>query len=253
MKELKITNTVILIFAICMTSCGQKGIENYNEGFSQMEKGNYQDAIKSFSEGIEKNDISKSINYYGRAYVYFEIKKIGHAKSDIESSLLTEEINKDSINSDIYWLKGLIASAEGNKKLEIECYEKAIGYTPENHWLKTTLGFALIEDNQPQKAIEILSEVLKKNSQDAYAYNNRALGFIKIGELEKAKLDLEKSLKLDNKNPFLYKNYFWYYKEKEEHENACKALEEALKMSVSDYGEENDTKELKELKNKFCT
>lgn len=81
MKELKIINTVILIFAICMTSCGQKGIENYNEGLSQMEKGNYQDVIKYFSEGIEKNDISKSINYYGRAYVYFEIKKLDMQKS----------------------------------------------------------------------------------------------------------------------------------------------------------------------------
>lgn len=252
MKHLKIINTLILIFSICMNSFGQKGIENYNKGLSLMEQGNYQDAIIAFSEGIKANDIYKSVNYYGRAYSYFEIKNFEKAKMDIESSLLSEKVHKESINSNIYWLKGLVASSEGNKKLEIECYEKAIAFSPENQGLKTTLGLALIEDDQFQKGIELLDNVLKKNSQDAYALCNRALGFIKIRELEKAKSDLDNSKKLDNENPFLHKNYFLYYKEKGEKENACEAIEEALKKKMSDYGGDEDTKELIQMKNEYC-
>ena len=252
MKQLKIINILILTFSTCIISCGQKGIENYNEGLSLMEKGNYQDAIEAFSEGIKANDISKSVNFYGRAYSYFEIKNFEKAKADIANSLLTEKINKENINSDIYWLKGMIASAEGDKKSEIECYEKAIAYTPENHWLKTTLGLAFIEDDQFQKGIEVLNNVLMENNKDAYAYSNRALGFIKTGELKKAKSDLDKSKELDDENPFLHKNYFLYYKEKGDTENACEAIEEALKKKMSDYGGNEDTKELKKMKNEFC-
>ncbi|GJM36555.1 MAG: TPR repeat-containing protein YrrB [Saprospiraceae bacterium] len=235
-----------------MTSCGQGGIKTYNKGLTLMDKGDYEKAIEAFSYGIELNDIAKSVNYYGRAYSHFELKNFNEAKSDIGKSLETETLNKENINSDIYWLKGMIAAAEGNKQLEIKSYEKAIEYAPENLWLKTTLGLALIENNESKKAIEILTTVIEKNTQDAYAFNNRALALIKVGKLEMAKSDLDESKKLDSQNPFLYKNYFLYYKEKNDLQNACQAIEEALKKDMSEYGEENDTKGLKKLKNEFC-
>jgi Flp pilus assembly protein TadD len=97
-----------------------------------------------------------------------------------------------------------------------------------------------------------LNKIIEKESQDAFAYNNRALALIRIGELEMAKSDLDKSLQLDSQNPFVYKNYFFYYKEKKEKENACKAIEEALKKDMSEYGDNTDTHELKELKKEFC-
>lgn len=252
MKQRKIISTLVLIFTVSIGCFAQKGLENYNEGFDLIESGRYKDAIKVFSQGIALSDISKNINHYGRAYAYFEIEKLEEAKMDIETALLTEKINAERLNKDLYWLKGWIASAEDDKQLEIACYEKALMFSPENNWLKATLGFALIEDNQNIKGIKILDEVLKTDEPNAFAYNNRALAFIKIGELEKVKSDLDHSKGLDPENPFLYKHYFFYYKEKGELKNACNALEEALEKKMSDYGVENDTQELRRLKAEFC-
>lgn len=252
MKRLKITYTILLLISILTTSYGQDGMQYYNEGVDLMEKKNYLKAIEVFSNGIELKDIAKSINYYGRAYANYELEKITEAKLDIKKSLETEIINNERVNSDIYWLKGMIASEEGEIKLEIQSYRKAIEYTPDNDWLKTTLGFALIEDEKNEEAIDILTEAISRNNQNAYAYNNRGLAYMKLGEFERAESDLENSKKLDDQNPFLYKNYFLLYKEKNELENACEAIEEALKMDMSEYGRVNDTNELKKLKKEFC-
>ena len=217
-----------------------------------MEKGDYEKAIEIFSRGIEFNDIAKSINYYGRAYSNYELKKYKEAKSDIEQSLKTESINKEDINSNIYWLKGMIASTEGDKKLEIQSYETAIEYSPTSDWLKTTLGLALIEDKKSEEAIKILTEVIKNNKQDAYAYNNRGLAYIKLGKLEKAASDLQNSKSLDHQNPFLYKNYFLYYKSLNNLDKACQEIEVALQKDMSEYGGQKDTEELMKMKRENC-
>jgi tetratricopeptide (TPR) repeat protein len=156
MKSLKALNTIILLISTFSTLYSQEGIKHYNEGINLLKAKEFEKAIKVFSNGIKANDITKSINYYGRAYAYFESKQFEKAKSDIESSLKTEMINKESINSNIYWLKGMVASAEGYKELEIQSYKKAIEYSPEDYRLRTTLSMSLIENNEPQKALEIL-------------------------------------------------------------------------------------------------
>ncbi len=97
-----------------------------------------------------------------------------------------------------------------------------------------------------------MSEVIQKNNQDAYAFNNRALAFIKSNQLEKAKSDLDYSKKLDSDNPFLFKNYYLYYKQLGEIEKACQALQIALQKDMSEYGEEYDSNELIKLQVENC-
>ena len=252
MKQLKTINTILLLNLSLMTAYGQEGLKFFNEGLVLNAKGEFQKAFEVFSKGIEINDISKSVNYYGRACANYGLKNLKQAKSDIKQSLKTEKINNERINSDIYWLQALVADTEGKKKLEIRSYKKAIEYAPDNDLLKISLGLALIEDNKHHKAIQILTEIIDKGNQHAFAYNNRGLAYLKLKDFEKAKSDFEESKNLDDQNPFLYKNYFLYYKEKNEMGNACKALEEALTKDMSMYGEEHDTKELKKLKAKFC-
>ncbi len=91
-----------------------------------MDEGNYQKAIEVFSSGIEQNDIARSANYFGRALSNYEIGKIQEAKSDIEMSLTTESFNNESINSVIYWLKGMIANHEGDKGLKLNLMKKLL-------------------------------------------------------------------------------------------------------------------------------
>lgn len=249
MKQSTIGAILCFLFSI---SCAQKGVDYYNDGLTLKNAGKYEEAIETFSKGIELVDISRSINYYGRAYCYFELKRYEEAKSDLQKSLQTEFIVNENINSDIYWLRAFIAGAEGQRDTELQFYEKAMEYAPENDGLKTTFGLVLIENGQIERAISILSEVLQDNNQDAHAYNNRAYAFILSGNTEKAKADLEASLKLDQENPILFKNFFFYYKALGDIDKACESIGTALSKNMMDYGLEKDTIELTRLKKKFC-
>ncbi len=235
-----------------MTSCSQDGMWHYNKGINLLNQENYQKAVDIFSTGIALDDFAKSANHYGRAYAYFELNQLSEAKSDIEKSLKTEAINNEDINCNIYWLKGMIASEEGDIDLEIQSYQKAIEYNPNNSQLKTTLGYALVVSDRLNEAIDLLTKVINNNKKDAYAYNNRGLAYIKTAEYLKAKSDLDASKNLNNQNPFLYRNYFFLYQTKNDLEKACKALAIALQQDMSEYGRAKDTAELKRLKREFC-
>lgn len=253
MNPLKIYYTILFSCSMFVTSCTKVGFKYYKQGENLVNKQEYQKAVDEFSRGIEANDLTKPINHYGRAYAYYQLKDFEKAKKDLKNSLKTKMINSSNVNKGIYWVKALIASEEGDKLSAVKYYEKALYYSPENTQIKTSLGFALIESNEPQKAIVVLNEVIQKNDQDPFAYSNRAWALIQVGELDKAKLDLDASKKLDDQNPFLYKNYFHYYQGKKDSEAACQALDEALKMDMSKYGEPKDREALMQLKGKFCS
>lgn len=235
-----------------MNSCAQDGIQFYNQGLEFMNSGRYEHAIEIFSKGAELNDISKSVNHLGRARCFFELGQYENAKKDIEISLKTEILNKEWINSGIYWLKGMIYSIEGDSQNELKAYEKAIEYSPNDNSLKITYSLVLIESNREKEAIQILNSVIIESKEDSYALNNRALGLINLGRFEEAKLDLDKSSEIDQENPFLYKNYSLYYIGIGDKEKACKNLNLALEKNMSDYGYQKDSDEILKLKSKHC-
>ncbi|MEO1518922.1 MAG: tetratricopeptide repeat protein [Bacteroidota bacterium] len=244
----------VLVLVCCLSFCAhaQEGIKDYNKGMGHMSQGQFQQALASFHQGIERNDIAKSVNHYGRAYAQFELGNLEEAQADIAQSLLTEPINAEDINSAIYWLRGMLANAMGDVNLEVESYEKALLYTPKENRLKTTLGFAYIQQQSYEKALTTLTEALQADDADAYAYNNRALAHLKMGQLKKAKSDLEHSKAIDPDNPFLYKHYFFYHQQLGEQAEACQALGQALGKKMGEYGEASDTEELLSLQKAHC-
>lgn len=244
---------LILILSTSFTSCSQNGITIYDSGVELMNNGKYEEARAVFSKGIDINDVAISANYFGRAYSNYELKNYNASKADIIKSLETENLNSENINSGNYWLKGMIAEFENDKPLEIKSYRKALEYVPEDNDLKTTLALALIEINEFDEAINILTNVIQLNSDAPYALNNRALAYIKVGKLNLAINDLDNSKKLDEENPFLFENYFYYYLEMNDMEKACKSIEEALNKRISDYGDQIDMERMIKLKEESCT
>jgi tetratricopeptide (TPR) repeat protein len=251
-----------IIVSFCVLTCFvfggsipmfcQNGISFYNQGVKEAALKNLGHSIELYTKGIEINDISVYANYLGRAQAHFELNDYLSAKKDIESSLKGEKFNSDKINSSLYWLKGLLFDVEGNAKSALIEYKKAVKFEPNNIQLLSVYSLSLIENNRPKDAILILNEVIKIDTSDAFAYNNRAIGLLQIGNFEGAKADFDKSAKLDCENPFLHAGYFEYYKLIGDKVNACESLERALKKNMADYGYSKDTKKLTTIWSEYC-
>ena len=242
----------LMLMAFSVASYPQEGLNHYNRGIELMNSGHYSEAIGVFSKGIEASDISMAVNYLGRARCYFELGEYEPAKKDVESGLKSEKINNERINCDLYWLNAMILSIEGKEKAELEAYQKALEYSPSNNALKVNYSLVLIESGQPEKAVEILDQVLAQSQDDAYALNNRALGLIYLTRIEESKRDLDKSFEIDSENPFLYKNYFLYFQAIGDMDKACRNLKMALSKDMTVYGYPKDSAELKELWQTRC-
>jgi superkiller protein 3 len=241
-----------MLMAFSVASYPQEGLNFYNQGIELANAERYSEAIQAFSKGIEASDISIAANYLGRARCYFELGEFEPAKKDVESGLKSEKINNERINCDLYWLNALILSIEGKEKEALEAFRKALGYSPANAALKASYSLALIESGQPEKAVELLDQVLAQSQDDAYALNNRALGLIYLTRIEESKRDLDKSFEIDSENPFLYKNYFLYFQAIGDMDKACRNLKMALSKDMAVYGYPKDSAELKELWETRC-
>jgi len=242
----------ILIFLL--TSCIDEGISNYLKGRLKLQEGKLAEAEAYFDAGILANSKYFADNLYGKAAVLHKLGRNNEAKEYLSSSLDKVSSSNEDLLVEIYWLRGSIFSEEGDKANALKFYQKSLLQDPDSRKLKTTVGYSLIENNLNQEAIEILTEVIENyNKSDcAYAYNNRSLAYTNLKRFTEAKNDLIISEKLDNKNPFLYKNYFHYHLASQNKEKACKSLNLAIQLDMNDYGQKRHSKELMELQKLYC-
>lgn len=243
---------LISVLGLSVLCCGQNGINLYNEGASFLNEGQYHEALEKFELGIKANDASISANRYGKAYSLFELGEIDDAQVYVEKALELESINSSSINSQSYWLLAMISEEKGDIKTETSSFEKALKYAPDDHFLKASYGLALIEAKQVESGIKILTQVLDIDKNDPFALSNRAFGYIQIGQYSLAKVDLDRSSKYDDENPFLHRNYFMYYRAQNEFERACSSLRTALNKDMVDYGSKKDTENLSRMLTESC-
>lgn len=243
----------LLIMCVLLFSCQKKDGEFYYA------KGNYffnmdefEKAIEEYSKGILLNDEFVQSNYSGRGRAYREVEKFDLAIEDIQTVLKTERSNSKKLNRNAYWDLAWIAEAKGQKFREIELYKKALKYDPKNNKLKMTYALVLIDNNEAFKGVSILDELIADQYEGSYIFNNRALGLIKLERYEEAKIDLDKSFGIDKFNPFLHRNYFYFYKDTNQLELACQSIEKALSLDVMKYGLRKHIQEFENLKADYC-
>ena len=110
-----------------------------------------------------------------------------------------------------YFLNGKYDSEMVNQYIadcliKLERYEEAFGYienalkfNPQNPPTRMMYGVALLNTGSHKEALEIFTSLLVEYN-NAKVLCERAVCYIKLGETDKAKEDIEKSIKLDPKN-----------------------------------------------------
>lgn len=93
--------------------------------------------------------------------------------------------------------KGIAVREKGDYNSALEIFKKALSLNPDNADVLIELGLAYDLVGLTGEAIQTCDRILELNPENSVAYYNRACFKCKIGNIEEALSDLEKSIGFD--------------------------------------------------------
>lgn len=124
----------------------------------------------------------------------------------------------------------------------LKYFTKASEYDPNDYILLMNIGFLFIQMEEYRKAIGALNKSIQiEPNLLPESYNNRGFAYFKLGELETAEADIDKSLEMYPQNSYAHKNKALIYLAKKDISKACASLQKALNYGYNKmYGDEVD-------------
>ncbi|MFT7617892.1 MAG: serine/threonine protein kinase/Flp pilus assembly protein TadD [Planctomycetota bacterium] len=98
---------------------------------------------------------------------------------------------------------GVIYNLQGKLGEAAELFKKSIGIDPKNAQYRTHLGVVLAQQKKFSAAMSAFDEAIKIDSKYAYAHQQKGQLYRNLGDIEKARVSLMKSIKLKLKEPMI--------------------------------------------------
>jgi tetratricopeptide (TPR) repeat protein len=170
----------------------------YQRGWEEAEKGNYQGAIRYFTEAIDLNPMDAE-SYYGRGIAY---------------------------------------SHEGQYDRAISDYTKALEINPKDARAYCNRGNVYCRKGEYDRAISDYTKALETNPRGTEAYYNRGITWSIKGQHDQAISDFRKALEINPNNPRYVDAYvnqeIAYYEEKSQYDQAISDYTEVLDNNPGD-------------------
>lgn len=142
----------------------------------------------------------------------------------------------------------LAAKEEGNGPLAVEMLERMTELDPKKTTAWINLGFTLASMERHEEALEAYARAEELGAADASFLNNRGRSKLGIGDVKGARQDIGRSIKLNARNAYAYRNLAHIELHENNVEEACTALEKALELGFTKlYGNE-----VTELRKEHC-
>ncbi|MEM6967412.1 MAG: tetratricopeptide repeat protein, partial [Bacteroidota bacterium] len=202
----------------------------YFEGLKLEADEKYEEATAVFKnllkEGFDKKDIH---HHYVVGLV--QIKAYDAALDHLHNLVKKNQISLQDypLLGEVYFLKGDYAEA-------VSVYNKYLYKYFEDVKVLLKRGIAFIQISEYQRAVHDFSAVIARQPDAPRALCQRALAHVRLGKLEDAREDLEKSKAIDANNPTLYLHYGYYYKEKNDRRQALENFTKAKALGVDFHG-----------------
>ena len=91
-------------------------------------------------------------------------------------------------------------------------------------------------NNEYEKAIQSLNSAIIHNPKYAFAYNNRGLAKVRLGQTEEGLADIEKAKSLDDSNAFIYLHLGFYFQKTNQEKLAHQHFQKAKDMEIDFHG-----------------
>ncbi len=226
----------IFLPTIFLSSCGREKKDTelfFIQGNVAYKKGNYNEAIKFYTEAIEKTPKFADA-YNNRGRVKLEMDNIEGAIQDFEKAV--------SIDDKFYMAKFNLSEAYSNTgKLEesLVLLKQISNQYKDSSFYYVTLSNVLIQKNNFAEANSNLAVALQLNPKNDKAYTN--LGYIQYTDknYDAAKQNFEKAISLNPKQDFALNNLSLIYAQKEDYVKALETVEKAIEINKNEIYQNN--------------
>lgn len=244
--------------AVKLDSCYADALNNWGTALHRQKY--YAEAAERYSQAIlcKPDYLSALLN---RANTYFELQRYDLSVKDAESVLDL----RDTLPA--HFIKGLNLAKTGRYAAAEQAYRKVLLLDSNHIEGRINLATVLYYQGKNDSSRLILSGILKKNKQEADAWNtlamiaaaeekydealqyithalelkpgnawylnNRGYVYLLKGDLEMALDDINKSIAADAANAWAYRNKGIYYLLTRDYDNAIRLLEQALRMDAT--------------------
>ncbi len=194
---------------------------NYYLGRYQMENGMYSQAVESFESAIDSNpDYVAAYVDYGDMLV--ELENYEKAVSQYETALEKSGENVNILNklADAYGQAGRYEEA-------VSTYERALEESSNNFTATKGLGDLYREQGKSEKAMEYYNDALDIQA-DSDTSLKLAQVYLEVGELEDAKMEIDRVLSTNPYSGEAYKLLGDYYRKDGRPERALEEYREGL-------------------------
>lgn len=169
-------------------------------GLIRRANGEDEEAAKDFSKAIElqpKNPIS----LLQRAEISLAKGNLKAAKSDFDEAIRVDPRVSESLAA--MRVRCYIAVEEGRLADAINDMNLITKANPEDAFWSLQLANLFVQDKRPSKAVQIISEVLRREPRNSSAIRSRADTLLGMGRHAEAIKDYERALELGIENPSL--------------------------------------------------
>jgi tetratricopeptide (TPR) repeat protein len=196
-------------------------------------KGNFDEAIKFYSEAIEKTPTFADA-YNNRGRVKIELENLSGAIQDFEKAV--------SIDDKFYMAKFNLAEAYSNtERLEesLKLLNQISNQYKDSSFYFVTLSNVYIQKNNFAEANSNLAVALRLNPKNDKGYTN--LGYIQYSDknYDAAKQNFEKAIIINPKQDFAINNLSLIYAQQEDYLKALETVEKAIEINKNEIYQNN--------------
>ena len=227
MKKLLGLVLLILVIASCESDEDKAG-RFFLMGNNSLNAGDYKEAIRLYTEAIEKNDKLKEA-FNNRGVAYYKDKQYVQAVNDYTHAIL---------QIDAYYMDAWKNRADAH--YEAKMYTEALkdldflskAY-PDSAWVHFKAGLALVADKQYRRAVNAFTLSLKTDSLNVETIVNKANAFYLANNHNRATATLKQAEAIDPNEPNIYNTYALMAIDKEDYEEALIQLEKAIALDLN--------------------
>jgi serine/threonine-protein kinase len=179
-----------------------------NLGDIYLEFGNYESALESFDNAIRMNP-SNAEHYSGRAHVLEEIGEYEAASEDLTVAI---ELDPDAI-----WfldqLGGIVLWGLGDTRRAVEIYSELVEQEPDNAWHFLNRGIAKRELGDIEGSLADLNTAIELEPEETWFNTELAWTHYAAGNVDEAIATFTRAIEIDPGDPESYyqrANFFYY-------------------------------------------